>query len=72
VSIDGVRLELWWSRLTAIVDEAASAMLRTAFSTIIRESNGLHSRRDEPLGRADRRLPRGDSGVRGVDLVADA
>jgi hypothetical protein len=39
VSIDGVRLEVWWSRLTAIVDEAASAMLRTAFSTIIRESN---------------------------------
>jgi N-methylhydantoinase B len=39
VTIDGVRLEVWWSRLTAIVDEAASAMLRTAFSTIIRESN---------------------------------
>jgi N-methylhydantoinase B len=39
VSIDGVRLEVWWSRLTAIVDEAASAILRTAFSTIIRESN---------------------------------
>jgi N-methylhydantoinase B len=39
VPIDGVRLEVWWSRLTAIVDEAASAMLRTAFSTIIRESN---------------------------------
>jgi hypothetical protein len=39
VSTDGARLEVWWSRLTAIVDEAASAMLRTAFSTIIRESN---------------------------------
>jgi N-methylhydantoinase B len=38
-AIDGVRFAVWWSRLTAIVDEAASAMLRTAFSTIIRESN---------------------------------
>jgi N-methylhydantoinase B len=38
-SIDGVTLEVWWSRLASIVDEAARAMLRTAFSTIIRESN---------------------------------
>lgn len=37
--IDPIRLEVWWSRITAIVDEAATAMLRTAFSTIIRESN---------------------------------
>ena len=36
---DGVQLEIWWSRLTSIVDEAARAMLRTAFSAIIRESN---------------------------------
>jgi N-methylhydantoinase B len=38
-SIDPVRLEIWWSRIGSIVDEAATAMLRTAFSTIIRESN---------------------------------
>lgn len=38
-SIDGVKLEVWWSRLASIVDEAARAMLRSAFSTIIRESN---------------------------------
>ncbi len=37
--IDGVKLEIWWSRLVAIADEAATALLRTAFSTIIRESN---------------------------------
>ena len=37
--IDGVELEIWWSRLVAIADEAATALLRTAFSTIIRESN---------------------------------
>ena len=36
---DPIRLEVWWSRLAAIADEAATALLRTAFSTIIRESN---------------------------------
>lgn len=36
---DPIRLEVWWSRLVAIADEAATALLRTAFSTIIRESN---------------------------------
>jgi N-methylhydantoinase B len=37
--LDAIRLEVWWSRLAAIADEAATALLRTAFSTIIRESN---------------------------------
>ena len=37
--LDPIRLEVWWSRLAAIADEAATALLRTAFSTIIRESN---------------------------------
>ncbi|QOV40883.1 hydantoinase B/oxoprolinase family protein [Streptomyces ferrugineus] len=36
---DPVGLEVRWDRLAAATDEAASAMLRTAFSTIIRESN---------------------------------
>lgn len=36
---DPILLEVWWSRLAAIADEAATALLRTAFSTIIRESN---------------------------------
>lgn len=39
VALDPIRLEVWWSRLAAIVDEAATALLRSAFSTIIRESN---------------------------------
>lgn len=38
-SIDPVTLEIWWSRLVAIADEAATTLLRTAFSTIVRESN---------------------------------
>ncbi|WP_021593917.1 MULTISPECIES: hydantoinase B/oxoprolinase family protein [Actinomadura] len=38
-SLDPVRLEVQWDRLSAATDEAAYAMLRSAFSTIIRESN---------------------------------
>ncbi len=37
--IDPITLEIWWSRLVAIVDESATTLLRTAFSTIIREAN---------------------------------
>jgi N-methylhydantoinase B len=37
--IDPITLEIWWSRLVAVVDEGATALLRTAFSTIVRESN---------------------------------
>jgi N-methylhydantoinase A len=38
-TLDVTTLEVWWSRLVAITDEAATTLLRTAFSTIIRESN---------------------------------
>jgi N-methylhydantoinase B len=37
--LDAITLEVGWSRLVAITDEAAATLLRTAFSTIIRESN---------------------------------
>lgn len=37
--INGVRLEVMWSRLISIANEAATALRRTAFSTIVRESN---------------------------------
>lgn len=36
---DPISLEILWSRLVAIADEAATTLLRTAFSPIIRESN---------------------------------
>lgn len=36
---DPISLEILWSRLTSIADEAAAALLRTSFSTIVRESN---------------------------------
>jgi N-methylhydantoinase B len=38
-AFDPVTLEIFWSRLIAIADEAATGLLRTAFSTIVRESN---------------------------------
>ena len=37
--MDPITLEVYWSRLISIADEAATALLRTAFSTIVRESN---------------------------------
>jgi N-methylhydantoinase B len=37
--LDPVTLELLWTRLVSIVDEAAAALLRTSFSTIVRESH---------------------------------
>ena len=36
---DPVTLEILWSRLISIADESAAALLRTAFSTVVRESN---------------------------------
>jgi N-methylhydantoinase B len=38
VNLDAITLEVCWSRLVAIADEATTTPLRTAFSTIIRES----------------------------------
>ena len=38
-AIDGITLELIWHRLVSIVDEAAAALVRTSFSSIVRESN---------------------------------
>jgi N-methylhydantoinase B len=36
---DPITLEILWSRLISIADESAAALLRTSFSTIVRESN---------------------------------
>ena len=38
-AIDGITLELIWHRLVSIVDESAAALVRTSFSSIVRESN---------------------------------
>jgi N-methylhydantoinase B len=38
VSLDPISLEILWNRLVAITDEAAATLIRTSFSTIVRES----------------------------------
>lgn len=38
-TFDPISLEIYWSRLISIADEAATSLVRTAFSTIVRESN---------------------------------
>jgi N-methylhydantoinase B len=38
VAFDPISLEILWNRLVAITDEAAAALIRTSFSTIVRES----------------------------------
>ncbi|HEV8319428.1 MAG TPA: hydantoinase B/oxoprolinase family protein [Vicinamibacterales bacterium] len=39
--MDPVSLEIIWQRLTAVADEAATTLVRTSFSPIMRESNDL-------------------------------
>ncbi len=39
--MDGIELELMWSRLRSIVSEQAKAMQRTAFSSVVREAGDL-------------------------------
>lgn len=36
---DPITLKILWNRLIAIVDEAAATLMRTSFSTLVRESN---------------------------------
>lgn len=38
-TFDPISLEIYWSRLISIADEAATSLVRTSFSTIVRESN---------------------------------
>ena len=37
--MNSIDLEIYWNRLSAIVDEAGAALKRTSFSTVVRESN---------------------------------
>lgn len=58
---DAITLEIYWSRLVAIADEAATTLLRTAFTPIIRESNDfatcLMSARGETIAEATSGIP---------------
>ena len=53
---DGLRDQLAWDRLLAIVEEQAQALMRTAFSTVVREagdlSAGVFNTRGEMLAQA--------------------
>lgn len=51
-TFDAVTLELLWTRMISIVDEAAAAMVRTSFSTIVRESNDFACVLTTPDGRS--------------------
>lgn len=39
MTFDSITLEVLWRRLIGIVDEAAATLIRTSFSTLVRESN---------------------------------
>ncbi|WP_433528486.1 hydantoinase B/oxoprolinase family protein [Micromonospora sp. CA-263727] len=38
---DAATLQIWWQRLISVADEMAAVLLRTAFSSVVRESNDL-------------------------------
>lgn len=50
-SRDAIRLQIMWHRLTAVVEEQAMALLRTAFSPIVRECGDLSAGVFDPKGR---------------------
>ena len=41
MSIDPITLEMLWNRLLSVANEQQVALTRTAFSTIVRESQDL-------------------------------
>jgi N-methylhydantoinase B len=59
--LNPVTLEVLWSRLISIVDEAAAALVRSSFSTAVRESNDfacvLLDREGRSLAQSTRSIP---------------
>jgi N-methylhydantoinase B len=49
--VDPVLLEVIWNRLLAVVTEQQDALMRTAFSTVVRESQDLACGVFDPMGR---------------------
>lgn len=47
---DAITLEILWSRLIAIVDEMAATLVRTAFSSVVREAHDCACVLMDPLG----------------------
>src|SRR5262249_24029593 len=52
VMLDPVTIEILWSRITSIVDEAAKVIVRTAFSTLSNEANDFASVLTDELGQS--------------------
>ncbi|MDQ7828622.1 MAG: hydantoinase B/oxoprolinase family protein [Armatimonadota bacterium] len=50
-ALDPITLEVIWSRLLAVVTEQQDALMRTAFSTVVRESQDLACGLFDPQGR---------------------
>lgn len=48
---DAVTLEVIWTRLVSVVDEAAAALVRSSFSTLVRESYDFSCIITDPQGR---------------------
>ncbi|OWJ77919.1 hydantoinase B/oxoprolinase family protein [Haematobacter genomosp. 1] len=48
---DAVTLEVIWTRLVSVVDEAAAALVRSSFSTLVRESYDFSCIITDPKGR---------------------
>ena len=49
--IDDIRLQVMWNRLISVVEEQAMTLLRTAFSTSVREAGDLSAGVFDPEGR---------------------
>jgi N-methylhydantoinase B len=49
-AIDPITLEVLWNRLIAVVNEQATALMRTSFTTVVRESGDLSAGVFDPRG----------------------
>ncbi len=49
-TIDPITLEVLWNRLIAVVNEQATALMRTSFTTVVRESGDLSAGVFDPRG----------------------
>ena len=50
--LDSASLEVLWTRLVSIADEAAAALVRTSFSTVVRESHDFSCVLTDASGRS--------------------
>ena len=51
-AFDSATLEVLWTRLVSIVDEAAAALVRTSFSTVVRDSHDFSCVITDAAGRS--------------------